>query len=515
MLPELFVALAVHLAASDEAARTEALEGIQETDLRRHLEVLASPEFEGRDSPSRGLEAAARYIEEHFENMGLEPAGNEGFRHDYSRRLALPTAAKCEARAVLGGTELEWRMGTDYVPFPRCVGRATGPAVFAGFGIQSKRKPRWDSLKGLDLKGSIAVIFEGEPRHPKLFEGEAISAAADAYAKLDALAEAGASGVVMIRRMPEDEDPETGPEAPELGYRYTWANWLHVKEPRRAQPSARIPVVEVSPEVGSRLLGVDSEELAQRGDRSGRPLKHELPQASITLATDFDVVSTRVDNVVGRLPGTDPDLRDEYVVVGAHFDHIGVDARGRIGFGADDNASGTAAMLEIVEACAAAPPARSLLFCAFSAEEDGLVGSRALANSPPIDVDAMVAMINLDMIGRGDAGKVVVLGTKQNPDLGKVLKRAKRLGKTGIKKVVTDKAAHLWERSDHHSFHSVGVPVLFFFEAEHESENPDYHTFRDTIDKLSFQKIENTARLAYLVTWVLGTDPKRPSPPKN
>ncbi|MEX1023826.1 MAG: M28 family peptidase [Planctomycetota bacterium] len=501
-------------APTDDAARSAALEGITAAELGAHLELLASPELEGRDSPSRGLEAAARYLEEQFRAYGLEPAGTDGFRHDYTRRLPVPDPAATTGRVTRAGDELEWTLGVDFVPLPRCVGSASGPAVFAGFGIVSK-KPRWDSTKGLELEGAIAVILEGEPRHRRLFEGEAISPASDAYAKIDTLTEAGAVGVVIIRRPPAGHDPESPPAAPELGYRYTWASWLDVDDQPPAPPSSRLPVVEVSTAAGAALLGIDVEELAARGDRAGRPLKHELPAATITLATAFNVVETRVDNVVGCLVGSDPTLADEHVVVGAHYDHIGVDSRGRIGLGADDNASGTAALLEIAEACAEARPARSILFSAFSAEEDGLVGSRALASRPPVPLDSMVAMINLDMIGRGDSNKVVVLGTEQNPDLGRVLERAAKLERTGIRRVITNKAAHLWQRSDHYSFHAVGVPVLFFFEAEHESENPDYHTFRDTVDKLSLPKIENTARLAFVTTWLLATDEGRPGPPKE
>jgi Zn-dependent M28 family amino/carboxypeptidase len=219
--------------------------------------------------------------------------------------------------------------------------------------------------------------------------------------------------------------------------------------------------------------------------------------------------------VVGILPGSDPERAKEYVVIGAHYDHIGVDPWGRIGFGADDNGSGVAALLELADALALARPARSILFCGFSSEEDGLHGSRAIASNPPVPRESLVAMLNLDMIGRGETDEVVVLGVKQNPDLGKVLKRARKLKSTKLKKVITDRADHLWQRSDHYCFHEVGVPSLFLFEAPSDSDNPDYHTFRDTIDRVDLEKVVRTTRFTYNTAWILATDDDRPSAPRE
>ena len=146
--------------------------------------------------------------------------------------------------------------------------------------------------------------------------------------------------------------------------------------------------------------------------------------------------SVRCDNILGVLKGTDEALASEYVLIGAHYDHIGVSPGGIIGAGADDNASGCSALLQVAEAFAAAPPRRSVIICFFGSEEDGLHGSKAVAQDLPVPKDALVAMVNLDMVGRGDAKEVAVLGIKQNPDLEDTLNRAKRLSKTGVSKVV-------------------------------------------------------------------------------
>jgi Zn-dependent M28 family amino/carboxypeptidase len=202
-------------------------------------------------------------------------------------------------------------------------------------------------------------------------------------------------------------------------------------------------------------------------------------------------------------------------VIGAHYDHIGVDVRGRVGYGADDNGSGTSALLELAEALSASRPRRSVLLCAFAGEEDGLLGSRALTQRLPVPAQKLVAMINMDMIGRGDAAEVAVIGITQNPTLEKVLDRARKLSPTGIQKLILRQGEELFARSDHHSFHQIGVPVLFFFEGLPIERNTDYHTWRDTIDKLDAEKIRRTSILVYNTTWLLANDDERPPPPRE
>ena len=160
-------------------------------------------------------------------------------------------------------------------------------------------------------------------------------------------------------------------------------------------------------------------------------------------------------------------------------------------------------------------PKRSVIFCAFGAEEDGLLGSKAFCGRLPVAKDSVVAMINVDMVGRGEAAEVAVLGTKQNPALLDVLKRANKLGKTGVKDLVTGKGDELWRRSDHYSFHQIGIPSLFFFEGLPISRNPDYHTWRDRVDLVDPKKIENTSKLVHQTAWLLANDASRPPSPSS
>jgi hypothetical protein len=390
--------------------------------------------------------------------------------------------------------------GRDFVPIDGATGAAEGELVFAGFGIRAPGEG-WDELSGLDLRGKVALIVEGEPDHARRFDGPEISAAASLWRKLADLEQAGAAGVLVARR------------GAGLAFRHTWAEFVggeHVPRPKLG-----LVALELSRDAAERLCGSPILALAARGERQAKPERLDLGGRRVALAGATEHAGVPIDNVVGWIAGSDAELAGEVVVVGAHYDHLGVDARGRIAFGADDNASGTAVLIELAQALVLAGPRRSVALCAFAAEEDGLHGSSALLERPPVPVERLVAMINMDMLGRGDAREVAVVGVRQNPDLERLLRRAQKEVASGVRKIVTKGGEELFERSDHYPFHERGVPALFFFEGLPISRNKDYHTWRDTIDQLDLDKIENTARLVFATTWLLANDDKRPPRPRD
>jgi Zn-dependent M28 family amino/carboxypeptidase len=331
------------------------------------------------------------------------------------------------------------------------------------------------------------------------------------------LAEEDVAGILVARRPPPKKpgakESARATEPLPLGFRYTWAFFVG----QRPDPPARdtVPMIEVSSACATALLGEDVEELAQKIDRAARPVKHKVEGRTVSFRTRLEDKSVRMDNVVGVVPGTDPLLASQWVIVGAHYDHIGVGPRGLVGYGADDNGSGTAALIEILEAMAAAPPRRSVLFAAFAAEEDGLIGSQKLAKELPFAKEAVVAMLNLDMIGRGEDDVAMVLGIQYNPDLERVLDRAKKLEKTGIKTIEHNSDGELFQRSDQYSFHQIGVPTVFFMEDLPLATNTQYHTWKDVVDLVDTEKIANTAKLAFNTAWILATDDERPSAPRE
>ncbi len=481
---------------------------IVESELAADLALLADPRLEGRDSPSTGLSRAATIIEERLKAAGFVGAGQDGsFRSPFTMKVRVPDPENCALRLEEQGAR-EYVLGTDFVPVAYAQGRASGEVVFLGFGIESPQD-KYDDVRG-ELKGRVALLVEGEPRHKRLFEGPEVSTAADLFAKLSSLADQGVAAALVVRRIPPGCT-----EPPPLSFRATWALWPQA--PASAPPAEpEIPALEITAALAAELVGDDVLAIAAKVDSSGKEPKRLETGKVVTVASgSFKDHETPVDNVVGLLRGRDAALASEHVVIGAHYDHIGVDWLGRVGPGADDNASGTAALLEVAQALATAGPRRSILACAFAAEEDGLLGSAALCDSPPVPRGSMVAMINMDMVGRGNVAGVAVLGLDENPSFDSLLDRALKLQPTKVKSVTRHDGQELFERSDHFSFHKKGVPVLFFFEGLPIEDNKDYHTWRDTLDLVNTDKCARTARLVFNTAWLLANDDERPPPPKG
>lgn len=529
--PLLALGALVTLAALEVEAPKAGLASITEERIHEHVAFLADPALEGRDTPSEGQERVAARVAALFAEWGMQPAadslevmkrfgGNgpdhaatEGtFYRPFLHEYVAPRADRCTLLLLPErGDEVLFELGTDFVPIDRASGGVRGDLVFAGFGITDKSE-HYDDYKGLQVRGSVVLFFEGEPRNPRKFEGEEVTEGASLWVKLQLAERLGAAGALVVRRHPEGA---TLTEDNHLDFRHSWASWLDRRGGRERTPRRALPALEISMECATELLGTDAEALARKMDRSGRPSRVRIKGLEVSFDSTTEEREVRLDNLVAVLPGRDAALREEYVVIGAHYDHIGVGPRGRVGCGADDNASGVAAVLEVAEALVLEPPRRSVLVCLFTGEEDGLFGSHDLAAHPPVPKERIVAMLNADQIGRGDARAVAVLGTKQNPELERVLSRARRLGGSGVDTVITGKSEDLFARSDHYSFHREGVPTLFFFEAASVDDNDDYHTWRDTTDRVDLEKVTNTARLILETAWILANDDERPPSPRG
>jgi Zn-dependent M28 family amino/carboxypeptidase len=211
--------------------------------------------------------------------------------------------------------------------------------------------------------------------------------------------------------------------------------------------------------------------------------------------------------VVSCKPGSDPKLKDEWVVLGAHYDHLGVDEWGRIFRGADDNGSGTSCMLEIAQAVGDAKVAfkRSLLLIHFAGEEKGLLGSAAYCKKPTIPPERIVAMVNMDMVGRGRPHDIDAAGIKYSDEFAVLVRKAVKLSKAKL--AVGDGGMQYFKRSDQYEFWRLGIPVLFFMEPE---EHKDYHKVTDTMEKIVYPKVVETAKLVTALAWLLSETERRP-----
>ena len=421
--------------SSDDAAAT-----ITAADMRNRIAFLASDALRGRDTPSPGLDSAAAYIVREFQRLGLTPAGENG---TYDQRYPYTV------RAVSG--EPRWSgltYGSDYFVSPGAAQNIEGELAVV-HGALADAPPA-------SIAGKVAVVaIKG--RMDRSWRSALTSAR-------NAAQRAGARGLIVV-----------------LDSSLTAENIRQA-----ARSFSRTTSVDPVPALAF-----------------VRPQALQNAAGRVSIEVPASVNEHRPPNVVAMLRGSDPNLRDTYVVISAHMDHVGVGAPDATGDsiynGADDDASGTSAVLEIAEAVAsqATRPARSVIFLLVSGEEKGLLGSRYYSDHPTVPIESIVANINLDMIGRNAPDSVVVIGQEYSslgPLLHQVVQANPRLGLTASRDLWPEQ--RFFFRSDHYNFARKEIPALFFFAGVHE----DYHRPSDEVEKIDADKAARIARLGYYVT---------------
>ncbi len=463
-------------------------------DVRRSIEYLASDELEGRRIGTPGISKAADYIEMTFRKLGLQPLpGLEG----YSQRFTVTTGATIGASSFFRAGDKNYVAGVDFVPLSFSAEKQfDGPLVFVGYGI-SKSDGSYDDYEGLDVKGSVVMAMRFEPHDEKgqsRFAAKDWSEHAPLYRKARAAAEHGAVALLLV-------DP---PMHHEPGLLMPFAR-------RFLGETASVPVFHITPAVAENLLQrgatPDLKALQAQIDQKVQP--HSVALKGVRLQGKVAVERTVRDtkNIVAWLAGKGAHA-DEYVVIGAHYDHLGRGGQGSLSpksqdihHGADDNASGTSAMLALAENYArAGPQPRSLIFLAFTAEEEGLIGSQRFVAQSPVPLGEIVAMMNLDMVGRVRNELLYIGGGGTAPSFEQILKKAddasplalRSLGKGGF------------GPSDHMSFAMKKVPVLFLFSGLHA----DYHRPTDVPSKINYGGIDEVVKLAADIADQMLTMPK-------
>lgn len=481
----LLAVLPVQLCGQDMRAVREAAGTITPADIHHRLSVLADDSMKGRSTARPEIEMAARYISGEFQKLGLKAGGDQAtFLGRYS---IVRGRIDSDASRIVATDGPIWRFGRDFLTSGRdLVDIETSGAALVVTGV-----PDTAAVPGLGVSRAIVV-----------FAPSAASGASPAQmnAVLAALRAAGPAAILAPLSAP---DSIWDLLAARQRQTLTGRSW----DPLGA------PLLVVREQTISRLLAPHGIDLAAvRG--AGHPLRATtLPlQISVTLRAAI-VTRTAAPNVIGILEGRDPALKNEYVVFSAHMDHLGVrapDASGdSIYNGADDDASGTAAVLELAEAFATLErrPRRSLIFLTVSGEEDGLYGSDAFAARPPVPVGQIVANLNIDMVGRNWKDTVVVIG-KEHSDLGPTLHRVSA-AHPELRMTPTDDPwpqESFYTRSDHYNFARRGVPILFFFSGTHA----DYHRPSDHADKIDAEKESRIVRLIFYLGLEIANAAARP-----
>lgn len=477
----------------------------------QHVGVLASDLFEGRGPGTAGGQRAAAYIAREFSEYGLKPAG-EG--NSYLQRFKIVStdleeaSLKVSRRSSVGRQSTLYTLRDDFIPFD-FTGEAeiTAPVVFAGYGITAPEYG-YDDYRQIDATGKIVLVLRHEPQEndeSSVFAGSYLTRHALFFEKAENALAHGAAGMLLVT------DPGNGHS--NLEPQGFWPAFFPDREyPERWEQEMSdgfedFPALWVDATVANDLLrssGWDLDALRATIDSTLIPLSFELPSVRVHLDIDLKRKVRETANVLGLLPGGDTKLGQETMVVGAHYDHVGI-KDGRIYYGADDNASGVAGLLEIAEAFAESPtqPRRSLLFIAFGAEELGLLGSRFYVRNPPIPLERTVAMINLDMIGRNAPDDVTVIGSNRSRELHEINERANH--EIGLNLLYNGEK--YFSRSDQANFARHKIPVLFY----HTDSHPDYHQPTDAVQKINAEKIARISRLAFLVAWEVAHRDGRPS----
>ncbi len=515
----LLAGLLVSAQADDPGLKT-----IRANALKGHIYFLASDDMAGRDSLSPEGRIAADYIAGFFMRAGLKPVGADGtYFQPFPMVAAHVDQEHTYLRASIGGTTRDFAMGPDYTLTRQgnVDVAVRGSLVFAGYGITAPEYG-YDDFKGIDVRGKVVMVLTHEPQEHdpnSRFKGRYNTVHAFNWWKPEVIRQHGAAAILIVRERTSDRKSVRKPSGPTNG---------QIRIDRGSHtltsPFWDLPFFTISRDVADDLLrpsGQNIDQLQEQIDRTGQP--HSLPVPDVTIdlrraIKDRRVVQTR--NVVGVIEGSDPKLKDEYVLVTGHYDHVGQTGP-FIYHGADDNASAVAAAIAIAEAFKANPdpPKRSLMFLIFEAEEDGLLGAFHYVEHPIIPLKDTVAVLNSDMIGRDEddpewnttadrnRNQVNVIGTLYNPDIRRVIETENgQIGLTLDYKTDGNDPEGWFSRSDHYPFAVMGVPMVLFNTGEH----PDYHTANDTWDRIDYPKIEKITRLIYLSAKALADSPARP-----
>ena len=448
--------------------------------------TLASPDMEGRGAGTKGIERAAHLLEQRYQTLGLDPAGTQGYFQPFSVTTGAKLATHNGLQEDVGGKTKTLKLNEEFVPFSfSSSGEAAAPLVFAGYGV-SAAEFGYDDYVGVDVQGKIVVLLRYEPTGFAAKGGhQGLTQHAALVTKAINARNHGAKAVVVINGKLGDGEQDlltrfgtvSGPE------------------------NAGILLVQVKNKVADDWFAAAGKSLAavQNEINAGtKPASFAFPATlHLGIDVDIDTLHATVNNVLAYLPGK----TDEYIIVGAHYDHLGYGNAdslapsqiGQIHPGADDNASGTSGVLELARLFAPLKGQlpRGILFMSFAGEELGLLGSAHWTQQPTHPLDKAIAMINMDMIGRIKGEKVYVGGVGTGSTFQSILAADAKNSPFHF-----EYSAGGYAASDHTSFVARKIPVLFFFSGLHS----DYHKPSDTWDKIN---APDAARLLDFIAGVI------------
>ena len=494
----------------------------------------------GRLTQTPENETTSAFIRARFERLGLEPMGPEGSFYQPFRLVTSELASPLEndlGSCATTARRCGHSIAHSFLPLRfSASGSVEAEVVFAGYGIRAPKLHHTDYGDG-SVRGKIVLAIDHEPgeRDPEsIFNGVVSSEYSRNLRKAIYAQNAGAAGILFVTDVhnhPGESNfsslaARMWPDPPRRVPSYMLALWAE---------RVRIPAMQISPAMADAIVSTTGRtlvELAQASETEGgiEPIPVQSHLVRMTASVERRSVDDR--NVVAAIEGSDPTLKNEWIILCAHFDHQGADGN-RVFNGADDDGSGTVALLEIAEAYALAAragerPRRSVMFAAWNSEERGLLGAWAYAENPPVSLAQTAAVLNMDMIGRNEevrvgggrrfrglelqtaesnANALNIMGYTYSADLKAAVEQANRGYELELEMDYDNNPSNLLRRSDQWPFLQMGVPSLFF----HTGLHPDYHTEFDIPERIEYEKLERIARLVHQLSWNLANSPTRPS----
>ena len=472
--------------------RTDSSLDITQNEIMGHIRYLSHESRSGRYPGTRGSKDVISYIIKQFKSYGIMPGSKGSFVQPFDITTGIELGEV--NYAILNGDTLIAKQ--DYIPLAFSENSAiSGSLVFAGYGFKIEQEDlQWNDYKNLDVNGKWVVIMRHSPerhnQHSKYAPHSSL------HKKMLVARDQGAAGVIFVSQI-EDED-------------------LYPLTYNRGYKNAGIPVIHLSNKAADNLFkpfGWSRQSIQETMNRSLTSISFKLNNMKFFVSVELSLKKTRAANVIGTIKSGNRKYRDEYIVVGAHFDHLGIGGAGSgsrdtetqsIHPGADDNASGVSGLLELAQKLSAQRSRlkRSVLFIGFDAEEKGLLGSKHFIKNPTVDIKKIITMVNMDMIGRMEDSSATVGGVGTSPVFKPLLDSLKdgRMFTLGMSNPG-------FGPSDHAAFYAEDIPVLFFFTGIHN----DYHTPRDTWKNINLSGTKKLLDLVYDVAYHLLRTSSRPT----
>jgi len=519
----LFVLYFLPLAATDYPEEVQKVKNsITGQRIVSYIDFLASEYCRGRETGEKGMDVAAKYISTVLKGEDLEPAGEFGSYFQFvrlkkvslSEEIFLEIKERQDGIEILKEAKLEW----DYLPvYISAEKEVTAPLVFAGYGITAPEH-KYDDYTNLNARGKVVLVMRHEPKEndpESPFEGTRLSNHGTLLSKILNAQKHGAVGILFAT------DPLNHKElTPSATQGTRWPSLIRERMKDEedfkfmkfsplmrivgADFGVQIPAVAIDGKLADYLLGDEHSLIRLQEDIDGKmtPRSFPITDKKVTLAVNFKNEPVDAFNIVAKVEGSDPELKDEIVVVGAHYDHVGKDNRGRVYGGADDNASGSAGVMELARAFQSLKekPKRSILFILFTAEEKGLYGARWYVDNPIFPLEKTVAMINLDMIGRNDVDQMSLIGRFQYPKLFTIIDSINR---ESVNFDLNFAVEEFIRQSDHFPFMRADIPTVFFNSGMHEQ----LHRPEDTVDRIIPEKVQKATQLVFLSLWKIANLP--------